>query len=59
MDKGNLKNQPHKISLVFNLTALKFHGVLIVDFVEFQPIVSEGLVILKWSVMLGHGLKEY
>ena len=36
MDKGNPKNQPHHIIQAFDLTALKFNGILSVDFLEIQ-----------------------
>lgn len=35
-NKEDPKSQPHQIVLALDLTALKFHGILTVDFLEIQ-----------------------
>lgn len=42
-----------------DLPTIKFNGVLTVDFLKFNPIVSEGSTSVKLSQMLYNEMKDY
>eukprot|EP00268_Persea_americana_P030839 TRINITY_DN298_c3_g1_i1.p1 TRINITY_DN298_c3_g1~~TRINITY_DN298_c3_g1_i1.p1 ORF type:complete len:125 (+),score=4.02 TRINITY_DN298_c3_g1_i1:749-1123(+) len=56
IDKGEQKNGPTRLAL--DLTGLNFNGVIIIDFLRFNPIVSEGSMSIKLNLMPNQGIRR-
>lgn len=64
MFRGQTERSPYEQgradSQALDLTTIKFHGVLTVDFLKFNlTVLSEGSTSVKLSLMLYHEMKDY